>query len=640
MKSPYFLTPIVLGVAAIVATPFQSAQALSATEVGTIAEAVTVRIDGQNSGSGVIIKRQGKVYTVLTAAHVVATEDGYDVVTPDGQFHELDYSKVKKLPNVDLALVEFTSPKTYKVADIGDSTAVKAGASIYVSGFPLPTAAITESVWNFSEGKVTANSKRLLADGYALIYSNDTLPGMSGGAVLNSEGKLIAIHGRADAEQSVQKTETVYQKTGFNLGIPINTFLNLAANVSPNLGFVGRATESTGTTLTKDDWLLQGVGKYRKGNYKEAIKDFGQAIAIDPKDAAAHFNRGNAYDELNQYNLALKDYSQAIQINPEYSAAYNNRGIIYTNLKQNELAFKDYSRAIQLNPEYVEAYANRGNIYNTLKQNELALKDYSRAIQLNPEYIGAYISRGNIYYDLKQNDLALRDYSRAIQLNPESAIAYNNRGKIFNELEQYNQAFKDLNRAIQLNPEYAAAYFNRGNRYYALKQNELALKDYSRAIQLNPEYERYYYNRGNAYEELKQYNLALKDYSQAIQINPEYSEAYVNRGITYKALNQYNLALKDYSRAIQLNPEYANAYNNRGVIYLILKQNELAFKDYSRVIQINPEYAAAYVNRGITHNRMGNKPQAKQDLKTAARLFQQQNNPEFYQKAMELLQSF
>lgn len=224
MKWPYALVPMVFGVTVVTLTLGQSAQALSSAEVSAISEAVTVRIDGQNPGSGVIIQRQANVYTVLTAAHVVATADEYDVITTDDLRYPVTYTQVKKFPGIDLALVEFTSSKSYQIVELGDSTAIRAGEPVYVSGFPIPTAAITESIWNFSEGKVTANAKRPLADGYGLVYSNNTLPGMSGGSVLDSQGKLIGIHGRADGERQVKRMETVYVKTGFNLGIPINTF--------------------------------------------------------------------------------------------------------------------------------------------------------------------------------------------------------------------------------------------------------------------------------------------------------------------------------------------------------------------------------------------------------------------------------
>ena len=50
------------------------AHAQSAETVGKIATAITVRIEGATQGSGVLVKREGNRYTVLTAWHVVADQ--------------------------------------------------------------------------------------------------------------------------------------------------------------------------------------------------------------------------------------------------------------------------------------------------------------------------------------------------------------------------------------------------------------------------------------------------------------------------------------------------------------------------------------------------------------------------------------
>lgn len=484
MKSPYTLLPMVFGVAVLTATPIQSVLALNATEVGAIAKTVTVRIDSQNLGSGVIIERQANVYTVLTAAHVVETEDRYSVITPDGQRHPLEYSKIKKLPQVDLALVEFMSANAYKVAEMGDSTAVNAGELIYVSGFPLPTPAITESIWNFSDGRVKANSQRPLADGYALIYSNDTLPGMSGGAVLNSQGQLIAIHGRADAEQTIQRTEMVYQKTGFNLGIPINTFLNLAATVSPHLGFTGKVTDRKGTALTADDWLLQAVGKYKQGKFQDALQDFDQAIALNPKFAEAYNGRGFMYHWLQQPSKALQNYNQAIALNPKLAEAYNGRGFTYHWLKQYPKALQDYNQTIALKPKFVEAYINRGRAYFQLKQYPQTLQDYDQAIAINPKLPGTYTSRGFVYHRLKQFPKALQDYDQAIVIDPKFAQAFHLRGFTYHRLKQHSKALQDYGQAIALNSRFAAAYHNRGQTYTEIGDSIRAKQDFQQAAQL------------------------------------------------------------------------------------------------------------------------------------------------------------
>jgi len=69
------------------------AHAQSAESVGKIAEAITVRIEGAGSpGTGVLVKREGNRYTVLTAWHVVSGQrpgEELAIYTPDGQSHRL-----------------------------------------------------------------------------------------------------------------------------------------------------------------------------------------------------------------------------------------------------------------------------------------------------------------------------------------------------------------------------------------------------------------------------------------------------------------------------------------------------------------------------------------------------------------------
>ena len=71
MNYNYTLPSIFIGLSIAIIQP-QAAQAISCSkEVDTIAEKITVLIDSKAPGSGVIIKREGNTYTVLTAYHVV-----------------------------------------------------------------------------------------------------------------------------------------------------------------------------------------------------------------------------------------------------------------------------------------------------------------------------------------------------------------------------------------------------------------------------------------------------------------------------------------------------------------------------------------------------------------------------------------
>jgi tetratricopeptide (TPR) repeat protein len=61
-----------------------------------------------------------------------------------------------------------------------------------------------------------------------------------------------------------------------------------------------------------------------KGEHDHAIDDYNKAIEINPKDAAAYYNRGNAYEKKGDKARAIADFSKAIEINPNDQDAKNS----------------------------------------------------------------------------------------------------------------------------------------------------------------------------------------------------------------------------------------------------------------------------------------------------------------------------
>jgi hypothetical protein len=131
---------------------------------------------------------------------------------------------------LDLALVKFTSSKNYPIAKIADSRTVREGSTVYYTGFPAEKANQPRN-YRFIPAPITG--RRQDKEGYELSYNGPPLQGMSGGPVLNEEGLLIAIHGKAETQsiiiQGVQRTEIVGVQ-----GIPTEKFPNLISNIQNN----------------------------------------------------------------------------------------------------------------------------------------------------------------------------------------------------------------------------------------------------------------------------------------------------------------------------------------------------------------------------------------------------------------------
>jgi S1-C subfamily serine protease len=211
---------------------------ISVPNASDIAKKITVRIDGANTGSGVIVEHQGDRYVVLSNWHVVNVEDpalatkSFTIRTGDGHLHFVTTRKISRVGKLDLAILEFQSRNRYSVASIGNSDTLNEGEILYVSGWADPSPELSTRVYQFLVGNLSGRIAETVPpflrnaarrghqpqDGYALVYTVNALPGMSGGPVLDSRGNLVGINGRATVDLRTGTVTSV-------LGIDINRYL-------------------------------------------------------------------------------------------------------------------------------------------------------------------------------------------------------------------------------------------------------------------------------------------------------------------------------------------------------------------------------------------------------------------------------
>lgn len=205
---------------------------LSLTQLQNRARAITVKIiAGRGWGSGILIKKQGENYTVLTNAHVIRIAHRYQIQTPDGKIYSAQQITTR-FPDDDLALLNFRSANNYAIART-TSSSISVGDETFAAGFPDD-----EQGFAFTIGKVDYVLPQPFRDGYQLGYSNDIRKGMSGGPVLNNRGELIAVNGKHKhplwgnsyifKDGSTPVLTIRQQLENSSWAVPIQTFLRLA----------------------------------------------------------------------------------------------------------------------------------------------------------------------------------------------------------------------------------------------------------------------------------------------------------------------------------------------------------------------------------------------------------------------------
>jgi len=302
--------------------------------------------------------------------------------------------------------------------------------------------------------------------------------------------------------------------------------------------------------------LQNAIALHQQGQLGQAESIYRQLLEIDPRNADALHLLGVIARKSGNHQGAVDLIALAIDINPNVAIYHSNRGNALQDLKQFEVAVASYENAIALKPDYAEAYCNRGNALKVLRQFLAAVASYEKAIALKPDYAEAYCNRGVAMRELKQLEVALASYDKAISLKPDLADAYYNRGNALQELKQFVAAVASFDKVIELKPDLVDAHYNRGNALQELKQFVAAVASYDKAIALKPDYAEVYSNRGVALQELKQLSAAVACYDKAIALKPDYAEAYCNRGVALQELKQLSAAVACYDKAIALKPDY------------------------------------------------------------------------------------
>jgi tetratricopeptide (TPR) repeat protein len=483
-RSSLFLTAALIGTTIALVQPVAAAK--SASEVEAIAKAVVVEIRLQKDGSvgsGVIIDRQGDLYTLVTNGHVVCggqpcselpLDEVYSLGLADGstssrtgQQYQVKASSIKLLGNnLDLAIIQFRSNRNYDVAKVAASGSLKVENDVYTAGFPLE-----QPGFAFGEGKaIVVVNKRLAGDGggYTVIYDAPTLSGMSGGGVFNSNGQLVAIHGKGDRFREntqikgARSTQaSIGDKTGYNRGILVS-WLNQGLIKHrirlSNFEQIGLGSSIISKDNIADEYMIEGFNKLVEpgseilAGKREAIQKFTQTILLKPRYIEAYFFRGLAYDQIGQYEKSVGDFSQIILINPHFVEAFNNRGVLrYQKLNDLQGALSDLNTAISFDSQDARKYYNRGLVRNKLNDLQGALDDIDEAILLDSKLVLAYNNRGNIKTSLSDFRGALADYNIAISLDPQNALIYLNRGGLkYNKLRDKVGAVSDMRQAAKL----------------------------------------------------------------------------------------------------------------------------------------------------------------------------------------------
>jgi hypothetical protein len=307
---------------------------------------------------------------------------------------------------------------------------------------------------------------------------------MSGGAVFDRQGRVVAVHGHGDritvgtlwqnpsdrtTRSTPPNTDNYGHKMGFNRGIPTQWLLT-----STLMGQAG--SNSIKPPQSADDFLILGMNKFIapdtdniKQDKQQALAYFNRSIQLQPNYAMSYFLRASVNIQLGNSDAVRSDVTKTYQLNSALfiPSLYNSKPISVARLDR---WLDDHQNFILANKSSVEVAAELQQVRSSRRQQrqqpELSaaspssLQKLDRAIQSYPQDSPDYyikLNLANLY--VLRAELQKRD--------PSTAAA----------------SIADFKKAGEIYPvaEYSYAYFQRGYYRAAGGDRSGAMADYRQA---------------------------------------------------------------------------------------------------------------------------------------------------------------
>jgi tetratricopeptide (TPR) repeat protein len=203
-------------------------------------------------------------------------------------------------------------------------------------------------------------------------------------------------------------------------------------------------------------FLVMGVGAawlWEKASTQKKLEPFVKLFIGAAAACMVFFLSFATVEQTGVWKNTLSLWNYVIAKEPDASLAYNNRGQAYDEIGQFDQAIKDFDRAIALAPSDYLGFANRGRLYGKTGRLDKAIEVLEKAIALNPSHLDAYnirVNMGVAYAEAGRIDKAIEQFDNAVLMDQDHALAYKNRGMLYAMTGDKERAALDFQKACDL----------------------------------------------------------------------------------------------------------------------------------------------------------------------------------------------
>ena len=285
--------------------------------------------------------------------------------------------------------------------------------------------------------------------------------------------------------------------------------------------------------------VAYGMGRVseERGEYTQAIEQFQRALTLQPGASVVHYNLGQAYRELGEFDragealarsgpsrVAMADplmhelttlaigalphlarghaaaregrladaetaYRQAVAADATNVRAHESLGTLLVRRGSPEAAVEHFGVAVRLEPGNAQAHSDLGVLLSELGRNDAALEHLGRAVELEPGLLEALLTLGNVQTRMGSLDEAEATYRQVLENDAANGDARLGLGAVLAQTGDFDSAATELREALRLLPEgdrTSQIHFGLAEALVRTGRLEEALSHYTRVRELDP----------------------------------------------------------------------------------------------------------------------------------------------------------
>lgn len=186
----------------------------------------------------------------------------------------------------------------------------------------------------------------------------------------------------------------------------------------------------SGCQFTAQGQNMQGVERFKVGDYNGAATHFQQALKTNPRNADAHYNLGALYHRYAETNrdqnllaTAEREYQQALILDPNHSDARRGHTALLMQTNRASEAYASLKQWMEKNPNSANPRIELARLYQLSGDKNSAEQLLTQAMQTDPNNPQAWSAIAKLREDSGDYSAALANYQRAFQLNPTTQVA-------------------------------------------------------------------------------------------------------------------------------------------------------------------------------------------------------------------------